>query len=191
MKIFPFFFLFLLFTTILTILFRIHFYRKLKKQLSSGQGFLFTPSYSVWNAYLAEHDTPIFVVTVMAYGIFTGILYVNNAGRLLWEVALTIGLFFLYRQFLRNIPSTYGITKEGITILSWSPPFPIGPYGAGPGFIPWQNVTLCEMKEKGLVIFTEKGETRVVYTPEQEDEVCAFVDKILSSKGYHVSTPEL
>lgn len=162
--------------------------RRLDKQLSSGKGYFFTPTKHVWDAYLTEHESPGFALTVIAYSVFTAALFAVNADRTIWAINLFIGTLLLYRYLTRAIPPTFGVTEDGITILSWSPPFPIGSFNAASAYIPWHKVTICEMQEKGLVILTEHGETQVVYTPEQEDEICAFVDVILSNKGYRVDT---
>jgi hypothetical protein len=113
-------------------------------------------------------------------------LILADAGSGPLAASVGLGVYLVLRHFLSLLPPTYGVTGKGVTVLSWLPNFPLGPFGSGSVFIPWTEVEICAMDSSFFVVLTEKQEARVVYPPELEEKVCRFVDGLLRRRGYEI-----
>lgn len=160
------------------------YFGKLRRQVQTLGGHIFSPDKKTWQNYLTRTANLWPLLSILAYSALLTVLIVTKAGQ--WATAASIGLGFylLLRNLLQTIPPTYGITGKGITIISWLPGYPLGPYGSGSKFIPWQKVEVCAVDNLFFTVLTERQEARVVYPPELEERVCTFIDKLLRKHGY-------
>lgn len=163
------------------------FSAKLRQQLYQAQGHKFTPDNATWREYLAKTASLRPLLSLFLYAVLLTLLFAFDASAPVLVAGVTLGFYLLLRQFLCLLPPTYGVTGKGVTVLSWLPTFPLGLYGAGSIFIPWQAVEICAIDQLFIVVLTEKMEARLVYTPEIEEQVCAFIDSLLRRRGYRTN----
>jgi hypothetical protein len=158
----------------------------LRRQVRSGGGHVFTPDRETWQGYLARTSSLGQQVLLLVYaGLLAGLI-LADAGSGPLAASVGLGVYLVLRHFLSLLPPTYGVTGKGVTVLSWLPNFPLGPFGSGSVFIPWTEVEICAMDSSFFVVLTEKQEARVVYPPELEEKVCRFVDGLLRRRGYEI-----
>lgn len=158
----------------------------LRKQVRSSGGHVFTPDRKTWQGYLARTFSLGQLTLLLIYsGLLAGLILADaGPGPLAASVAL--GVYLVLRHFLSLLPPTYGITGKGVTVLSWLPNFPLGPFGSGSVYIPWAEVEICAMDSSFFILLTEKQEARVVYPPDLEEKICGFVDGLLRRRGYEI-----
>ena len=111
----------------------------------------------------------------------------NEISDTVLVIAVTLGFYLLLRQLLYLLPPSYGITGKGVTVLSWLPAFPLGLYGTSSVFIPWQSVEICAIDQLFIVVLSPKVEARLVFSPENEEQVCSFIDSLLRQRGYRIN----
>lgn len=160
------------------------YFGRLRMQIQQIGGHIFSPDKKTWQDYLTRTASIGPLLSILVYAGFLIVLTATSAGQWATAACIGLGVYLLLRYMLQMLPPTYGITGKGITIISWLPGYPLGPYGSGSKFIPWQNVEICAIDNLFLTILTERQETRVVYPPELEDKICAFVDNLLRKYGY-------
>ncbi|MDD2283698.1 MAG: hypothetical protein PHT52_08165 [Eubacteriales bacterium] len=160
---------------------------KLRKQLKQAQGHKFTPDKATWRGYLAKTAPMRPLISLFIYAVLLALLFAFDAGTPVMVAGVTLGVYLLLHQLLCLLPPTYGITGKGVTVLSWLPAFPLGFFGAGSIFIPWQAVEICAIDQLFIVVLTQKIEARLVFPPEIEEQVCAFVDSLLRRRGYRTN----
>lgn len=160
---------------------------KLRQQLKQTKGHKFTPDKATWRGYLAETASARPLLSLFMYAVLLALLFAFDASAPVLALGVTLGLYLLLYQFLCLLPPTYGITDTGVTVLSWLPAFPLGLYGASSVFIPWQAVEICAIDQLFIVVLTQKMEARLVFPPEIEEQVCAFVDSLLRRQGYRTN----
>lgn len=172
-----------------TVLPRRFFAGKLRRQLKQTKGQVFTPDKRTWQGYLAKVSPrqPLWFLALYTAVLLLGLTW--GASPVASVALVVLGVYLLLYQFLTMRPPTYGITGKGVTVLSWLPAFPLGIYGAGSAFIPWQAVEICAVEEPYIVLLTRKMEARLVFSPEREQQLCAFVDSILRQRGYKAKPP--
>lgn len=163
------------------------FSRKLRKQLLETGGHKFTPDIKTWRDYMATTSPlrPLFALVI--YGILLILLLAYEASNTALVIAVTLGFYLLLRQLLYMLPPSYGVTAQGVTVLSWLPAFPLGLYGTSSVFIPWQAVEICAIDQQFIVVLTPKMEARLVFSPENEEQVCSFIDSLLRHRGYRIN----
>lgn len=163
------------------------FSHKLRRQLQEAAGHRFTPDKKTWRDYLARTSSlrPLFSLSI--YGLLLILLFAYEVSNTILVIAVTLGFYLLLRQLLYLLPPSYGITSQGVTVLSWQPAFPLGLYGSSSVFIPWQAVEICAIDQLFIVVLTSKMETRLVYSQEIEEQVCSFIDSLLRHRGYRIS----
>jgi len=167
--------------------------RKLYSGLLRGQirlidGHVFTPDSKTWQSYLAKASPLGSLVTLILYAGLLTVFIFFDAGSGPLAACVTFGVYLLLRHMLQMLPPTYGITGKGVTVISWLPNFPLGPFGSGSVYIPWTAVEVCAIDNLFFTVLTEKQEARVVYPPEIEDKVCSFIDSLLRRRGYETNT---
>lgn len=160
----------------------------LRKQLQQVGGHIFTPDSKTWQGYLARTASLGPLLSLLLYAGLQVILLVAEAGPGAIAIGVAAGIYLVLRQLLQTLPPTYGVTGKGITVISWLPNFPLGPFGSGSTFIPWQAVEVCAIDELYLTVLTPKKVARVVYPPEIEEKVCGFIDSLLRHRGYITNT---
>jgi preprotein translocase subunit SecG len=160
----------------------------LKSQLQGEGGHIFTPDTRTWQGFLARTSSPTPILSLLIYAGFLALLSSVDAGQGVAAISVAAGFYLLVRFMLQFLPPTFGITGKGITVLSWLPNYPLGPFGSGSVFIPWSAVEICAIDNLFLTVLTEKNEAKIVYPPEIEDKVCAFIDSLLRRRGYVVGT---
>lgn len=159
---------------------------RLHRQLRGEEGHLFTPDAVTWHEYLARTATATPLVTLSLYAAVIVVIFATQASQVVLAGTVTLGVYLLLRYLLGMLPPTFGITMKGITILSWLPNYPLGPFGSGSLFIPWDSVEICAIDNLFFTILTDNKEAKIVYPPEVEDKVCAFVDNLLRQQGYNI-----
>lgn len=160
---------------------------KLSQQLKQTAGHKFTPDKATWRGYLARTASLRPLLLLFMYAVLLALLFAFDASAPVLALGVTLGIYLLLHQLLCLLPPTYGITGKGVTVLSWLPAFPFGLYGAGSVFIPWQAVEICAIEQLFIVVLTQKMEARLVFPPEREEQVCAFVDSLLRRRGYRTN----
>lgn len=158
----------------------------LGRQVRNVGGHVFTPDRRTWRHYLAQTSSLGQLVLVLTYAVLLAGLVLFNAGAGLLAASVALGVYLLLRIFLSLLPPTYGITGKGVTVISWLPNFPLGPFGGGSVFIPWKAVEICAIDSSFFTVLTEKQGARVVYPPELEEKVCRFIDTLLRRRGYEI-----
>lgn len=158
---------------------------QLRRQLKLMEGEKFTPDRATWQDYLASAASAKPLLLLLLYLTLLILTFVRGMNQpVLPAVVVTLGVYLLIYQLLSLLPPTYGITRKGVTVLSWLPPFPLGLYGSGSLFIPWQAVEICAIEKLSILLLTNKLETRLVFPPEKEEQVCLFIDSLLRRRGY-------
>jgi len=156
----------------------------LKKQIKRGGGHVFTPDPVTWQMYLASTGALGPLLTALVYaGLLTALL-LTAAGPYALGFTVALGVYLLLRHLLYTLPPTYGVTAQGVTVLSWLPNFPLGPRGSGSVFIPWTAVEVCVIDNLFFTVLTPRQEAKVVFPPEMAEQVCRFVDSLLRRRGY-------
>lgn len=157
---------------------------RLRRQLKAG-GHRFSPSAAAWFSYLNGFAAwrPLAVLAVYAIALLLA-LSAKTRSPLLLAGVVALGLCLLLRQLLTLLPPTYGVTGEGVTVLNWLPGFPLGLSGSGSVFIPWRAVEICAIDQRFIVVLTRKFEAHLVFSPANEEKICAFVDALLRRRGY-------
>lgn len=158
----------------------------LGRQVRSSGGHVFTPDRRTWQDYLARTSSLGQLALVLVYAVLLTALLIFGAGPDLLAGSVVLGVYLLLRYLLSLLPPTYGITGNGVTVISWLPNFPLGPFGSGSIFIPWTVVEICAIDNTFVTVLTEKQEARVVYPPELEEKVCRFIDTLLRRQGYEI-----
>lgn len=161
----------------------------LRNQIQGEGGHIFTPDTRTWQGFLARTASPGPMLSLLVYAGLLILLATVDAGQGVAALIVAAGFYLLVRFLLQSLPPTYGITGKGITVLSWLPNYPLGPFGSGSGFIPWSAVKICAIDSLYLTILTDKNETKIVYPPEIEEKICGFVDSLLRRRGYNVEIP--
>jgi len=159
----------------------------LRNQLRQDGGHIFTPDGETWQGYLARTASPAPMLSVLLYAGLLGIFTITDVGPGVIAANVAVGFYLLLRYLLNLLPPTYGITGKGITVISWLPNYPLGPFGSGSVFIPWQAVEICAIDNLYLIVLTQRREARVVYPVEIEEKICSFVDSMLIHRGYKIS----
>lgn len=158
--------------------------RRLKQQLADKTGHIFTPDAATWNNYLSRTRRAMPLVSLAAYISLVAVVYFLDPRPLPHVVSVAIGCLLLLRYLLLALPPTFALTDQGVFIFSWQPVFPLGPFGSGTVYIPWQAVSVCEIQEQYFTVLTDRREAQVVYPAEIEEKVCRFVDRLLRQRGY-------
>lgn len=159
---------------------------RLRSQLQQG-GHRFTPDVKTWRGYLARTNPGRPLLSMFLYSGLLVTFWLVDPGPAAYAVGIGIGVFLLLRYLLHMVPATYGVTGKGITVLSWLPNFPLGPFGSGSVFIPWKSVEICAIDFLYLTVLTGRQEARVVYPPELEEKICTFIDSVLRRMGYRTN----
>jgi len=166
---------------------RIRYAVRLRKQVQQVGGHVFTPDSKTWQGYLARNASFTPLLSILVYAGLLAVIIFADIGPVATAAGVGFGVYMLLRFLLYALPPTYGVTGQGITILSWLPNYPLGPFGSGSGFIPWQSVEICAIDTLFFVVLTKKMETRVVYPPDLEEKVCSFIDSLLRRRGYETN----
>lgn len=163
------------------------FSNKLRKQLQETTGHKFTPDKNTWRDYLARAFPLRPLFSLLIYALLLILLFALEISDTVLVIAVTLGFYLLLRQFLYLLPPSYGITGKGVTVLSWLPAFPLGLYGTSSVFIPWQSVEICAIDQLFIIVLSPKVEARLVFSPENEEQVCSFIDSLLRQRGYRTN----
>lgn len=165
---------------------RWYYKRLLQQQLEKSEGYVFSPEKGLWAEIVSRRSALALPLLLLVYGMAVLVLLFTSTSLLAVQVTLAVGCYLLLYNLFAGIPPVFGVTSQGITILSWQPKFPLAPHGSGSLYVPWQKVSVCEIGEQYFTALTEKVEALVVYPAELEDQVCAFVDVMLREQGYQV-----
>jgi hypothetical protein len=165
---------------------RLVFSGKLRSQVKQSGGHIFSPDKKTWRDYLSK-NTAAPLLSLFVYAVILALLFAFEAAPVVLAIGVAFGVYLLLHQILRLAPPTYGVTGQGVTVLSWLPAFPFGLYGAGSLFIPWQAVEICAIDQLFIVVLTKKIEARLVFSPETEEQICTFVDSLLRRRGYRIN----
>lgn len=165
---------------------RLVFSGKLRSQVKKSGGHIFTPDKETWRDYLAM-NTAAPLLSLFVYAVMLALFFAFEAAPAVIAIGVAFGIYLLLHQFLHLAPPTYGVTRQGVTVLSWLPSFPLGFYGAGSLFIPWQAVEICAIDQLFIVVLTKKIEARLVFPPDAEEQICTFIDSLLRRRGYMIN----